>query len=279
MSKGSVARASVEFSRTTAFVVRQPIAPGETQSVRDRLSEMRPSDESGTAWLLPGDDVVTASLFLVRGDRSEDERENERSEGDGETADALVWYVEVEADGDWTDPVAELARRTTLYDEFEESPSGQPRLYGESERVVHASNSARPERPVTADVVLIRVGIEPGLPTWLARLMARAMDLLAGTRVARKLESSSGEVIEDERMWTETLFLDESDGDCALLWYMEADDMGRVMEVYGTTDNPVARWSEVLLDFLFGEPMAALGDPMDASDHELLAHETNSTRR
>lgn len=267
-----------EFSRTIGFVIRQPIAPGETPSVRDRIAEGRPADESGIAWLLPGDDVATVSLFLVRGDGGTDEGEDENESG-SEDEDALVWYVEVEDDGAWADPVAELARRTPLYAGSEGSLAGAPRLYGDAEQVVHASNSSRPGRPESPDVVLVRIGIESGLATRVARLVAGAVDLLEGTRVARKLESSSGEVIEDERMWTETLFLDDADDDYAILWYMEADDMDQVMEVYETTDNRVARWSEVVLDFLFEEPMAALGDPMDASEYELLAHETNAARR
>lgn len=256
--------AAVEFARTDSFLVRQPLAAGTAATVRGAVDERRPDGEPGTARLIPGDDVVTASLFLAAVDGSRD---------------ALVWYLEVEGDGAWADPVAALARRAPLYDDIEEQLTGAARLCGDAERVVHASNPARPSRPEAADVVLVRLDVEPGVGTWLARLVAGLVDGLDGTRVGRRLRASSGEVIEDERMWTETLFLDETDGEYAILWYMEADDMDRVVEVYETTDNRVARWSEVAFEYLLGSPLAALADPMAASDYELLAHEANPVRR
>jgi len=263
--RGAAGGNPVEFARTTSFLVARPLAPGSAEAVRDRVDESRPDGESETARLVPGDDVVTASLFLA--------------ERDGRP-DALVWYLEVErGDGAWTDPVAALGRRTPLYDGAEELFTGSARLYGDPERMVHASNRSRPDRPEAPDVVLIALDIRPGVGTWLARSVAGLIDALRGTRIERELRAASGEVIEDERMWTETLFLAETDGEYAILWYMEADDIDRVMEVYETTDNRVARWSEVAFDHLLGTPLAALGDPAGASEYELLVHETNAARR
>lgn len=253
------------YGRTRSFLLRQPIAASETHAVRDLVAGRRSGDEADASWLVPGDDVVTVSLFLDRHDG---------------TGDALVWYVEL-ADGDaWTDPAATLAGRSPLYDDgLERHLSGETALYGDAERVVHVHNPARPARPDPADVVLVRLDVEPGLGTWLARLLAGLVDALAGTWVERRLVAASGDVIEDEEMWTETLFLEASDGEYAVLWYMEAADMDRVVEVYETTDNRVARYSAVVLDRLFESPMATLGDPMAASDYELLGHGTNAARR
>jgi hypothetical protein len=249
------------LTRTRSFLLRQPLAPGAAATVRERVAELEP-DDGGTDWLLPGPGVVTVSLF--------------RREADG--GGELVWYVEVDDETPWADPAA-VQRRSPLFDPPGRLLSGPARHYGAGERVIHALHPGRPPRPDPVDVVLVRVGIAPGLGTWLARLLAGAIDLLRGTAVERRLVAASGEVLDEEGMWTESLFLDRSDDGDGVLWYMEAADMDRVLDAYETSDNPVARWSERVLDHVFEDPISLLDDPRAASDYEPLAHATAPARR
>lgn len=253
---------SKTFGRTDAFVVRQPITAGKTDTVRALVGGRHPATADGTGWILSGPDVATVSLFLERG---------------GST-DALVWYVEV-TDGAWADPVQELLGRSPLFDAgLSEHLDDAVRGVDAAEQVVHAHNPARPGTPDGCDVVMVRLGIRPGPGSWIARLLARAINLLEGTWVQRKFEDSSADVIEDERMWTETLWLERSGSSYAVRWYMEADEMDYVMEAYEASDNRVARWSNDVLNRVFEEPIEALGDPRDVGDWELLAHATDPER-
>lgn len=258
---------SLPFERTHAVLIRQPVTPNDVEAVRDRLDVMRPDEDGGSSWLLPGDDIVTVSLFLSDHDAARDEHEI-----------ALVWYIETTTA--WTDPAATLRRRlASAAPGLGELVTAEATVYGAAEQAVHAHNPARPGRPGSVDVVLVRVELEPGVGTWLMRGITSLFDALDGTWADRKLKKSAVGVLEEERMWTETIYVDDPDRPTALLWYMEAEDMAQVVDVYETTDNAVARWSEVVLNRVLETPMTLLGDPMAASDYELLAHETAPERR
>jgi len=264
------ASTAVEGSaRTDAFVVRQYVAAGRADDLRDRIEAARPADGTAAAtdWLLAGEDVATVSLFWDRRERA---------------SPALYWYVEVTDGSAWGDPAATLSERSPLVADLDDLLVGAPRVFGTDEEIVHAHNPARPGTPVSPDVVLVRVGIRPGFATTLFRGLVGAIDRLDDTPVGRQFEKSSVEVLEEERMWTETLWLDADDeayDGHSVLWYMEAEDMDVVTDAYEQTDNVMARWSELVLNHLFEQPMALLGDPRDASGYELLAHATNPTLR
>jgi len=252
---------STGFGETHAVLVRQPITPERRGDVRDVIAERRPAD-GGTEWLLSGGDVVTVSLFCHHDD----------------AGDALIWYVETTEE--WEEPATTVTDRVASAESgLDELVTGGATVYGADELAIHAHNPHRPGTPGTVDVVLVTVGLEPGPGTWLTRAITGLLDRLKGTWLGRKLQASSVEVLEEERMWTESIYVDDPARPTTVLWYMEAGDMNRVMNVYETTDNSVARWSEVVLNRIFETPMTLLGDPMDASDYELLCHETVAHRR
>lgn len=276
------------FGGTTAFLVRQSVTPGATEDVRALVADVKPPEPDGTAWLLDGDGVVTVSLFL---DRAGDDGGDGGGHGDGagaaSTRDALVWYVEVDDErksrlaGELARGVADVVERQSplsdrgLVDLLGPGPTGD---VDARQLVVHATNPNRPGTAPDADVVLPRIGIRSGVPTLFARGLAGMIERLRDTRVEQWFEAESMAVIEDERMWTETLWLERDAGGYAVRWYQEADDMEYVMEAYDASDSPVARVGDVVLNYLFETSFDELDDPVAATDAELLAHATDPDR-
>jgi hypothetical protein len=246
---------------TDAVLVRQHLVDGAREHVRQLVADHRPDEPGGTDWLLPGEDVATVSLFL------------------GAEEPALLWYVEV-TDDPWDAPAAELVARSPLFDAgLGEHVRGAATAVDAREEVVHAVNPSRPGVPENPDVVLVRLGVKPGPGTWLARGLAGAVDAMEGTWLHRRAERSSQAILEEERMWTETLWLERQGGAYTVRWYMEAEDMAHVQDAYDESERRVARWSEAVLDRLFEQPVATLSDPGTASEWELLAHATAPDRR
>jgi hypothetical protein len=267
---GDIDGATSAFHRTDAVLVRQPLSPGPGAdgAVETVLEACRPDDPAGTEWLLSGDDVVTVSLFLAEDDP------------------ALLWYVEV-TDGPWRAAGEEVVARSPLFDAgLGELLEGDAVRAGEDDDawvdarrlVVHAATPGRPGRPDDPDVVMVRVGVEPGLPAALARGVTRIVTALQGTALIRPVERSSTQVLLDERMWTETLWLEREAGRYVVRWYMEADDLAYVQDTYEDHGSRVARWSEGLLDRLFVQPVRTLSDPTTASGWTLLAHAASPGR-
>jgi hypothetical protein len=63
-------------------------------------------------------------------------------------------------------------------------------------------------------------------------------------------------------MYTESLFVEEVDGTDYLLWYMEAEDVERVIEVYETATDDVVEESDGLFeDALVGGFEGAVSEP------------------
>ncbi|MFB6271058.1 MAG: hypothetical protein ABEH83_14025 [Halobacterium sp.] len=252
------------YERTDAVYVEHPVRDGAADAVEALVASERPNGAADAAWLVDGGDVATVTLFLRNGD-------------DGA---ALGWYVEVTTDA-WDGPDAELRERSPLFDaglaaHLDETAR---RRVNASEQAVHVCNPARPGTPDDPDVVLVRLGVHSGVPAAIARGLVAGIDLLEDTWLHRRLVAASGDVIEDERMWTETLWLERTRGDYAVRWYMEADDLEHVNEAYEESDNRVARWSDAVLSRVFEEPVQALGDPLAASDWTVLAHATDPANR
>lgn len=297
--------------RTEAHLVRQPLAADDddavaaddaaaAEAVASIVEDRRPDDPRGTDWLLPGDEVVTVSLFSER------------------EPPALVWFVELAGEG-WSDPADEIRRRSPLFDADREAhlagadtgrdPGGDGSGRGSADdddadvtttddagsdadagatdarsRIAHLANPGRPATPDEPDVVLVDLDVRSGPGTWGMRLVAGALDrLLAGALdpvtawPRRQFEAQATEIVADERMWTETLWLERRDGRYAVRWYMEADDLGHAQAAYEAAESGLARLSDALIEQLFGASVDSLADPRAASE-TLLAHATAADR-
>lgn len=276
---------------TDPVVLRQRIAPGSADAVAELVREQLECRDGATVGaLVPEDGVSTASLFVER---------------TTDATDSLVWYVEVEdaESHPWTDPVTAVVRGSPLFDaglgDLLDTPDSARVYSGSSNRAAVLVHAHYPDRPKsteartdalpaflssadagpTPDVVLIRARVRPGWVTRFVRALAGLTDRLDDDGwVERKFEDWTEPVLEEEGMWTESLFLERTDGDCSLLWYMEAEDMKRVGEAYYETSNLVARISEVVLGRILEDPATVLDDPVTRSDFDLLAHAVASDR-
>lgn len=262
-----------------AFLVDRRIESGRVDAVTERVE--RTLAGSDPQRLLGLEGASTASLFL------------DRSGSDPE----LLWYVEVPRTivAKWADP------ERTVADAF---PIGHDALAEPSQAtdrslLVHAANPRRPRRLAAdgsnsneagtlavavdgtvpgVDVDLVRMDLEPGLPErfadWFAKVSRRVID---GELDLGRVEAWSGEMLDAERMYTESLLIERGDDGYAGYLYMEAADMQGVYDAYYDTRNPVARASEHLLGRLLRNPECVLEYPLE-TDAELLAHAVNPDR-
>lgn len=256
-----------QFSDTDAVLVRHRLRHGVADTVRAFVERHRP-DEPGVAWLAGGDDVVTVSVFLEANDDA--------------TAD-LVWFVETAGDR-WESPEEELERRSPLFETGLRDflADDDPPSRDATRQLLHVHNPARPATHHDCDVVFVSVPIEHRPGGWVVRALAAGYTRFAGTRLVSGFEQSAASVVAAERMWTETLWLERTGDGYVVRWYMEADDMDRVMSAYEGSEVWVARWSNHAVSTVFGAPVADLGHPADAMNtdgRELLAHATEPELR
>lgn len=253
---------------TTAYIIEQAIRPGKLDTLRELISDSKHQDSVDE--LFPLTTVYTASLFV---------------RCRGEKRDVLVWYLEVESEAaaNVGNPEA-IVRESSLFDtgldELLESLD-TARVYSkgaDSGLLVHETHPARNEVPPGDDVVLIRLDIRAGFGTWVMRRVAGMIWWLDGGRIAQRLQDSSSEVMEEEGMLTETIFIDKGDGELSLLWYMESDGQEQVLDAYYDTSNLVARISYVILGTVLERPEELLGNPHNYTNHDLLAHATDLDR-
>ena len=254
----------------TAVLVSRRIDPGHVETIENEIS--RTCLGSDPNRVLGLEAASTASLFI---DRSE-------------TAPELVWYVELPravvdewddpqstvadafpVDHDVLEPVDDPDERTVLVHAvhprrprtIEPGRSGTDRSLGES------GVSTRP----AVDVELVRMRLKPGLPERLADWFERlTQQVISGERTLDRLESWSAEMLEQERMYTESIVLDRRNG-YTLYQYMEANEMQQVYDAYYDSWNPVARGAEHLMGRLLENPACILEYPLE-TDFELLAH-------
>ena len=305
------------FRATDPILVRQPIT-GSVDVVRSQLADLVDAgdvaatpdvglpdaglpDAGRPDALLPDAGVATCSVFLEAG-------ADDPAGGDDPAVSAvpagsedptvgrptLTWYLEVPPDSSgWASPAARLLAVSPLFaDEAvrDAVDHGNAQVFSAAEAFVHARLPERPGTPDPVEVVLVRVPFEPGLPSLAMRGLAGLVRALRGTWVEDRMEAESREVLVEEGMWTETLWLVADGRDSAgrsgprtsagagLLWYMEAEEMERVMDAYEDSETFVARASEWLAERVLAEPLSALGDPAAASDFELLVHLTDPDR-
>jgi hypothetical protein len=113
------------------------------------------------------------------------------------------------------------------------------------------------------DVLLLRYEIAEG----------KTDDLRAWIEEARDRETEILDLLGREGMHTESLFVEEVDGTDYLLWYMEAEDVERAIEVYETaTDDVVVESDGLFADALVGGFEGAV------SEGDLLIHAVGPDR-
>ena len=289
--------------QTEGVLVRQRIEPGSAEAVRKLVADFdattgtrRTTETPGTTEtsgttetpgttgapgtpLLPIEGVYTVSLFLER----------PRDPEEPPSPAWLVWFVEVGGN-----PGPELERDlpatiravSPLFDAgIGEHLDGAETVYARgrdgTERMVHVGLPERPrgDGEDSPEVALWRLRFRSGPGEWFVRALTRFMEFTEGTAIERAFDRWSEPVLEDERMWTETLFLERTEKGYAVLQYMEADSMAGVWEAYHETDNWIARASERVVGWFVERPERALyGDPIAQSDFELLAHAVNPDR-
>jgi hypothetical protein len=280
-----------------SLLVRQPIAEGQTQAVRDLLTDWaRHNSDGDVRTLLPVDGVTLATLFLDEGGFGWTDDPGR----DPQRGDALLWYVEVVDNdaGTWKTPDATIRRVSPLFESgLADLLTGEPTVHadgrGDHRHIVHVSNPRRQERyadavgrslvvPVAGDdlpipVAVTSLGLKAGLP---GTLVARALDVVNWLKQFDRVQSwARGETdtIEEEAMYTESLLL-EAVGDRQVVhYYMETEDMDRLYEAFYESDDWEARFSEWVMRRVLANPEAFLEPPLE-TDCEVLIHAVDPGR-
>jgi len=280
-----------------SLLIRQPIAEGRTQAVRDLLADWAGDNAEGDArTLLPVDGVTLVTLFLDDGGfgRSDDAGD------DPQRGDALLWYVEVvDADVDaWTTPDATIRKRSPPFDRgLADLLAGGATVhadgYGDHRGVTHVTNPHRRKRyadavgrslvaPVAGDELPIPVGVtslavKPGLASTLVAYAVDAINRLKRLdRVQAWARGQTG-TVEAEAVYTESLLLEGVGDGQVLHYYIETEDMDRLYEAFYDSDGWEARVSEWVLRRALANPAAFLAPPLE-TDCEVLIHAVDPHR-
>jgi hypothetical protein len=135
------------------------------------------------------------------------------------------------------------------------------------------------------EVVLLRLTVRRGLPRLFGELFVRVLLAeqsiirrggLLGRGLRRLLNESVESVLREEGMYTESAFLDRSDGKISVLWYMETEDVGYVYEAFLDSEHAATN-GERFLRWLFCEPDRILSTDVEG-DFPLLLHAWNPDR-
>ncbi|MDG5817992.1 hypothetical protein [Natronococcus sp. A-GB7] len=274
--RGSAASDSryITERHASAFLVRRRIDGDRLESVREAVVE-RCADPDDPQSLLGLEGATTASLFLDAGDDPE-----------------LIWYVEVPRSVmvDWKDPESRVDAAFPL--EHDAIATGEARV--DRELLVHAVNPNRPrsatgtdDGPLVVsgaelengvDVDLVQLHLKPGLAERLAdRFAGLSRRVAAGEIDLGPIERWSGEMLEAENMYTESIVLERRPEGYVLCGYMETEAMGGVYDAYYDTWNPVARLSELVFGRVLEEPRQILEYPL-GTGLEVLAHAVDPDR-
>ncbi|SIR63246.1 DUF6176 family protein [Natronorubrum thiooxidans] len=260
----------------TAVLVSRRIDPGHVETIKNEVSRTCLGVDPNR--VLGFEEASTASLFINR----------------SEATPELVWYVELPRAvvDEWDDPRSTVASAFPVdHDALEpvDHPDertllvhavhpGRPRTTdpGQNRTGRSLEDSAASTQPAV-DVELVRMRLKPGLPERLADWFERlTQQVISGERTLDRLESWSAEMLEQERMYTESIVLDRRNG-YTLYQYMEADEMQQVYDAYYDTWNPVARVAEHLMGRLLENPACILEYPLE-TEFELLAHAIDPDR-
>jgi hypothetical protein len=120
--------------------------------------------------------------------------------------------------------------------------------------------------------------LKPGLAEWLAdRFAGLSRRVENGEIDLGPVETWSGEMLEAEDMYTESVVLERRPEGYVLCGYMETEAMDGVYDAYYDTWNPVARASELVFGRVLEEPAQILEYPL-GTGLEVLAHAVDPDR-
>jgi hypothetical protein len=280
-----------------SLLVRQPIANGQTETVRKLLTEWAGDNADGDVHtLLPVDGVTLVTLFLDSGGFGWTDEPGR----DLQPGDALLWYIEVVDDDTeaWMRPDTTIRAASPLFERgLTDLLTGEVMIHadghGTHRYVTHVTNPHRQARyadtvgrsivaPVAGDelpipIVITSLALKPGLTS---TLVARAVDFVNWVKQFDRVQSwarDETDTVEAEAMYTESLLL-EAVGDRQVVhYYMETEDMDRLYEAFYDSDEWEARFSEWLLRRVLENPDTFLEPPLK-TNCEVLLHAVDPER-
>jgi hypothetical protein len=280
-----------------SLLVRQPIAEGQTQTVRDLLAEWAAENGEGDArTLLPVDGVTLVTLFLDDGGFGWTDNAGRAPH----RGDALLWYIEVvDDDADaWTNPDTTIRRTSPLFEcGLADLLTGKATVHAAGRSghryIIHVTNPHRQARyadtvgqslvaPVAGDevpipVVITSLAVKAGLTS---TLVARAVDFVNWLKRFDRIQSwarDETETVETEAMYTESLLLETVGNRRVVHYYMETEDMDRLYEAFYESDDWEARFSEWVMRRVLANPETFLEPPLE-TDCEVLIHAVDPER-
>lgn len=133
-----------------------------------------------------------------------------------------------------------------------------------------------------SEAILLRVKIKSDKLEKVIGLLPKVRRQLDSSGViATVLRRIFEQILVIEELYTESLFLEQTDGGTFVLWYMEAEDMSHFYEGYEAalkSHHPVAIVAQKIVQTSIEEPEEALSYSGDKGDLELFIHGTNPER-
>lgn len=273
---GREAREPWTLSPSKTVYCRYPILDGSVETVRSELESTIASAADPEHIVGLGDSTATGAIHTLS---IFFESIEDRS--------FLVWHVE--GDGG-----PELVEESPLFGALAEYLDVDARL-----TIEPATYVAHPERPRAVarqveevpfflgaddqtleppDVLVYRIQIRTGLPTWFARRFESVLSWFDGrdSVIERQFERWTEPVIDDEGVHVETAFLQTIDGTCYYVNYLECESRERVLAAYQESDSAIARVSEWVLRWSLADP--TILDRIPETPFELLVHGVSEQR-
>lgn len=202
----------------------------------------------------------------------------------------LVWHVE----GSWA-----TTTRTAVIEDSPLFERLEPFLVTDAADAIEPAAYARhPDRPRAVprhtdgvpfvlgtddgtldrpDVVLFRTKIRSGLPRWVLGGFQWLMDRLDDEgRIERWFDERTEPILDEECVYTETVFLQSLEGDYYYLNYLECESRERVYEAYHESENAIARVSEPIARWSLED--SSFLDAVPETPFELLVHAVSERR-